>query len=199
MNSSSISQRDKKLLFFVGLFVISLLLIYFIIIPTNKKIISAKNDHKVLVEKQEKMEKEINSIPAYKKQLLEIDKQYSNTKNKVFNNFKEYDMDNSLTKLVVDNSLEPMSLQITSINGIKFLEYNPSSEENCGVISDDKSKIKAANISLTAKGPAKNVLAYLNSLDSKSGIFIQNSKMVFTDKDCTIDITLSLVMGDCEY
>lgn len=200
--NKSISQRDKKILFFVALFVVAVAGIKFLVLPTFNNIKEAKKQNIVLIEQQQKMENEINNLEAYKRQLKNIDIEYINTKEKVFNNFKEYDMDKSLTQIMNDNGVEPTRLNINSVNGITIESYNSKSvgeDSKFGIISDDNSKIKAANVTITSAGPAKNALKLLNAIDSQSGIFIQQSDISFSADQTKITVDVSLILGDNDF
>lgn len=200
--NKSISQRDKKILFFVALFVVAVAGIKFLALPTFNNIKEAKKQNIVLIEQQQKMENEINNLEAYKRQLKNIDIEYINTKEKVFNNFKEYDMDKSLTQIMNDNGVEPTRLNINSVNGITIESYNSKSvgeDSKFGIISDDNSKIKAANVTITSAGPAKNALKLLNAIDSQSGIFIQQSDISFSADQTKITVDVSLILGDNDF
>lgn len=199
MNTST-TQRDKKILFFVLLIVVMIASVKFIIVPTYDKISKAKADNKVLTQKQITMKSEINNIESYKTQLSNIDLELKKIKDKVYNDFKEYDMDRSVTLIMKDNGVIPTRFDIESINGIDISEYDYKNYDtkSFGIVANDKSNMKAANISISAKGPAKNILKLLNSLDSQSGVFVKQADATFSEES-TIQIKLSLILGENDY
>lgn len=202
--NSTMSENDKKVLFIGGLIILIVVSIFLIIIPTSKKISKVQIDNKTLNQKQEEMESSINNIESFKKTKSDLEDEYKEANSKVFNNFNECDIESTVSKMVADNGLNPKTVNMTAFNGIKVLPFTSSKtykdeKVSCGIVADEKSKNKAANVIISAEGPAQNILKFLNVLDSQSGIFIQESKITLGNDKSKIDVTISLVLGENEF
>ncbi|MEG1244050.1 MAG: hypothetical protein RSD17_04380, partial [Oscillospiraceae bacterium] len=164
--NTTLTDRNKKVLYFILLAVIALMAIKTIIIPSIDKYSEARQVKSSLVAQKENMVAEMGKIDSYKSLLAVANSEYKKSAEKVFNNSKPSGIDEAITNKVIEMGLTPLSLQITDINRVKLVPYavpkanpqmsgsaqNNEQEVASGVIADDKSLITAANVQFVASG-----------------------------------------------
>lgn len=197
--TTTLTDRDKKLLYILVLVLIVAVSYRFLITPfiDNYKEVSDKN--KTLVQRQSDMENEIANIDTYKAGIENARADYAGTRAKVFGDFREPDMDQAITKLLLGAGVGPTTFTITDVSPIKILPYNASAADvngAKGVIADPSSKITAANIQVVATGTADNVVNAMKVFDSTSGIQIQSSEVTLAGDSSTFKATISMILSE---
>ncbi len=204
--TTTITERDKKLLYILAMVLVLVLGYRFALVPSFDKYKDIKLANTSLVEQQEKMETEILKIDAYKKNLSVANDEYKKTTAKVFGNLNSAGVDEAMTKLVQDNGLAPMTLNISDINMIKINEFvvpkpvskdpNQKPNEIMGAIADDKSLVTAANVDIVATGSEDNVKALAMAMSNTVGIFVQTLDLSLAGESSTIKATVSMILSD---
>lgn len=197
--TTTLTDRDKKLLYILLLVLIVAVSYRFLITPFIDNYKEASDKNKTLVQRQSDMENEIANIDTYKAGIENAKADYESTRAKVFGDFREPDMDQAITKLLLGAGVGPTTFTITDVSPIKILPYNASAADvngAKGVISDPSSKITAANIQIVATGTADNVINAMKVFDSTSGIQIQSSEVNLAGDSSTFKATISMILSE---
>jgi hypothetical protein len=152
------------------------------------------------------METEISKISAYKKNLSVANDNYKKTSDKVFGKLSAAGVDEAMTKLIQDNGLSPMTLNISDINKIKISNFvvptpvsnnpNQKANEQMGVIADESSLVTAANVDIVATGSEEGVKALAMAMSNEVGIFVQTLDLSLSGDSSTIKATVSMILSD---
>ncbi|MEG0979201.1 MAG: hypothetical protein RR911_03265 [Oscillospiraceae bacterium] len=208
--NTTLTDRNKKVLYFILLAVIALMAIKTIIIPSIDKYSEARQVKSSLVAQKENMVAEMGKIDSYKSLLAVANSEYKKSAEKVFNNSKPSGIDEAITNKVIEMGLTPLSLQITDINRVKLVPYavpkanpqmsgsaqNNEQEVASGVIADDKSLITAANVQFVASGSVENVRAMAASMSDSEGIHVQSLTLTLAGDSSILNATISMVLSD---
>lgn len=204
--TTTITERDKKLLYILAMVLVLVLGYRFALVPSFDKYKDIKLANNTLVEQQEKMETEISKINAYKKNLSVANDNYKKTSDKVFGKLSAAGVDGAMTKLIQDNGLSPMTLNISDINKIKISNFvvpkpvsnnpNQKANEQMGVIADESSLVTAANVDIVATGSEEGVKALAMAMSNEVGIFVQTLDLSLSGDSSTIKATVSMILSD---
>lgn|GEM_PF-6852391 len=203
--NTTISERDKKILYILAIIVVAFIGAKFIIAPSIDKLKDARATKSTLVEQQDNMQAEIAKIGAYKKDLATANSNYKKSAEKVFGNLKPSGIDETITMNIMEFGLAPVSLNITEINKVKVQAYtlpkassqqNNSQEVSSGVIADENSLITAANVEFVASGTEENVRALAMAMSNSEGIHIQTLDMTLSGESSTLKATISMILSD---
>ncbi len=202
--TTTVTDRDKKMLYILALIIVALAAYKFTITPSINKYKEAKATNNNLIEQQDKMENEIMKIDTYKKNLSVANDNYKKATEKIFGDLKPAGIDSAMTKIMIEQGLSPASLNITDINNIKINAYvvpqpvskdNSQQTNNLGVIADEKSLVKAANVEIVATGAEDNVRALAMALSGEDGIHVQSLDLALAGAGSTLKATVSMILS----
>ena len=195
--NTTITDRDKKLLFILLLILVFFLGYQFVITPSIDKYKETNKKNDSLVQQQENMKTQIANIDTYKSQLSTVKQNYKETSSKVFGDIREPGVDQAITKLIADSGLSPSSFNIMEINNVTIKPYNIEIKDGAGgVVADTKSLVKVANIDIQATGTEANVLNAITSFDSTPGIHIQKMDVILGNESSSFKAIVSLVLSE---
>lgn len=153
-----ITNKDKKLLSTLACVLILVVFVWYLILPANERIQEKKNEIEMAeIEKQE-MDMKISMFPEYDAQIEQLRQRTADATRNYYDRMSSQEVDRELTGIVLEHSLECVSLSIQPLIYADESPYTRSAmarleaEQESGQSDEVQDQVFACKVSMTVEG-----------------------------------------------
>ncbi|NLL63186.1 MAG: hypothetical protein GX241_02940 [Ruminococcaceae bacterium] len=196
------TDREKKLAIIAAAVLLILGIIVLGIKPTITNIQEAWVEKEALAAKKTEMKTEITALPTYEKALDVAKADYAKVAERVYGDLtNDLIHDAVIDTLIVPCGLTVSSFTINSVQPTAVVPYTVIKDETGRIIgtggfSTEEPSIRMASVTVNVYGTADQIQTFVDVLNGKEGIFLQNTSFANTTSATSADVGFYMVLSE---